>query len=74
VVQMAGGAILAGEAAWLCSAAWERWIGHGGIMEKLGAVFVPLALASLLYGAVLLWLNVPQAREFFGLLRRKLRI
>ncbi|MBI2947573.1 MAG: murein biosynthesis integral membrane protein MurJ, partial [Verrucomicrobia bacterium] len=46
VVQMAGGAILAGEAAWLCSAAWERWIGHGGIMEKLGAVFVPLALAS----------------------------
>jgi putative peptidoglycan lipid II flippase len=73
VLQMAGGAILAGEAAWLGSAAWERWMGHAGLAENLGAVFVPLAVASLLYGAVLLWLQVPQAREFFTLLRQKLR-
>ncbi|MBM3841118.1 MAG: murein biosynthesis integral membrane protein MurJ [Verrucomicrobia bacterium] len=73
VVQMAGSAILAGEAAWLCSAAWERWIGHVGIVESLGAVFVPLTIASLLYGAVLLGLKVPQAREFLDLLQQKLR-
>jgi hypothetical protein len=48
-------------------------MGHAGLAENLGAVFVPLAVASLLYGAVLLWLQVPQAREFFTLLRQKLR-
>lgn len=68
LVRLAGGAMLAGEVAWLCSAAWERWIGHGGLMEKTGAVFVPMGLASATYALALLWLKVPQAREFFDLL------
>lgn len=73
LVRMTSSAILAGVVAWLGSAAWERWIGHGGIVEKLGAVFLPMSIASLSYGGALLWLRVPQAREFFDLLRRKLR-
>lgn len=72
-VFMAGGAILAGEIAWLGSEEWERWIGHAGSLKKLGAVFVPMAIASLAYGAALLWLRVPQAREFFDLFCRKFK-
>lgn len=71
ILSMAGGAIVAGEAAWLLSGAWERSIGHSGFIQKLGAVFIPLGVASLVYGAILLWLKVPQAQDFLGLLRRK---
>ena len=71
IFSMAGGAIVAGEAAWLLSGAWERSIGHSGFIQKLGAVFIPLGVASLVYGAILLWLKVPQAQDFLGLLRRK---
>jgi putative peptidoglycan lipid II flippase len=72
VISMAGGAVMAGEIAWLASRGWEKWVGHAGFLDKLGAVFVPMALASLIYGVVLLWLKVPQAREFVELLRQKL--
>jgi hypothetical protein len=33
-----------------------------------------MGIASLVYGAALLWLGVPQAREFLELLRQKLRL
>jgi putative peptidoglycan lipid II flippase len=68
---MAGGAIVAAEVAWLVNRAWEGSIGHAGPIQKLGSVFIPLAISSLVYGLVLLWLKVPQARDFFELLRRK---
>ena len=71
ILSMAGGAIVAGEVAWLLSGAWERSIGHSGFIQKLGAVFIPLGVASLVYGAILLWLKVPQAQDFLDLLRRK---
>jgi putative peptidoglycan lipid II flippase len=72
LIGMAGGAILAGEVAWLVSRAWEDWIGHSRFIDKAGAVLVPMAAASLIYGAILLWLKVPQAREFVDLLRQRI--
>ncbi len=73
VVRMAGAALIAGEAAWLASRAWERSIGHARFLEKSGAVFVPMALACLVYGLVLLWLKVPQAQDFLEMLQHRLR-
>jgi putative peptidoglycan lipid II flippase len=72
-INMLGSAILAGEIGWVSSRAWERWIGHVHFVEKAGAVFVPMAVACLVYGLALLWLKTPQAQEFFGLLLGKLR-
>jgi putative peptidoglycan lipid II flippase len=72
-LNMAGAAILAGQIAWLTERMWELWIGHAGLPARLGAVFVPMGIASLIYGLALLWLKTPQAEDFFGLLRQKLR-
>jgi putative peptidoglycan lipid II flippase len=69
---MVGAAILAGEAAWVTSKLWDRQIGHGPLPQRLGAVLIPMAVASLVYGLVLLWLKIPQAQEFFALLRKRL--
>ncbi|MBM3834811.1 MAG: murein biosynthesis integral membrane protein MurJ [Verrucomicrobia bacterium] len=71
---MTGAAIVAGEVAWLVNSAWERSIGHASLMEKLAAVFLPLGVASLVYGLILLWLKVPQAQDFFQLLRQKVKL
>ena len=68
---MLGAALLAGEVAWLTLRAWDRWIGHTGLIQRLGAVFIPMAVASLVYGLSLLWLKTPQAQEFFRMLRQK---
>jgi putative peptidoglycan lipid II flippase len=67
-----GAGIAAGEAAWLLTRGWEKWVGHGHLLAKAGAVFIPAALAGLLYWGILLWLRVPQAADFLGLLRRRL--
>ena len=70
---MLGAAILAGQIAWMSARLWDRWLGHASFLQRAGAVFVPMALASLVYGLALLWLKTPQAQEFFHLLRQKVR-
>jgi len=69
--RLVGAAIVAGEAALLASNGWEKWIGHPHLIEKLGAVFIPAALAGLAYWGILLWLRVPQAWDFFALLQQR---
>lgn len=71
LLTMVGAAILGGQVAWMSSRAWEKSIGHGDFAEKLGAVFVPMALACVVYGGVLLWMRVPQALEFAHLMRAR---
>lgn len=73
IVVMAGAAVFAGQMAWLGSRIWERTMGHDNFLERLGAVFVPIALAGLIYWVLLLWFKIPQAEEFSSLLRTKLR-
>jgi putative peptidoglycan lipid II flippase len=74
IISMIGGAILGGEIAWLVSQQWEKWVGHAGFVEKFGSVFVPMGIASIIYGVVLLWLKVPQAWDFVDLFRRKVAL
>jgi putative peptidoglycan lipid II flippase len=71
LVQMTSGAVLAGLAAYATSLAWENQIGGGTIPKRIGAVFVPVAAASLTYLGALAWMKVPQARDVLGLLRKR---
>jgi peptidoglycan biosynthesis protein MviN/MurJ (putative lipid II flippase) len=67
------GAVLAGGIAaglvWL----WERNLGHLTFALKLGVVFVPCAVAGLVYWLVALLGGVAAAKEILVLLRRVLR-
>jgi len=69
--RLLGAGIIAGEVAWGTSQGWNAWIGHDNLVEKLGAVFIPAALAGLTYGMVLLWLKAPQALDFWQLVRAR---
>ncbi|MHB8521374.1 MAG: murein biosynthesis integral membrane protein MurJ [Limisphaerales bacterium] len=70
---MLGAAILAGVAAWLVHRGWERWLGHAKLAWKIGAVFVPMGIACLVYAAIALAMKIPQAHELLDLIREKLR-
>ncbi len=73
LVQMLGAGILAGIFAYAASYAWENKIGGANLYQRLGAVFVPIAIATGTYLGALLWMRVPQAHDVFGLLRGKFR-
>jgi putative peptidoglycan lipid II flippase len=72
MLALLAGAVLAGEAAFLLYRFWDQRIGHASLPQRLGAVFVPMILAGIIYGAVALWLKVPAAQEIFRLLRANL--
>ena len=65
--------ILAAETAGLTSARWEYAMGHQGLVMRLGAVFVPMTAASLVYLLVALWFKVVPAKELSGLVVQRLR-
>jgi putative peptidoglycan lipid II flippase len=73
VAAVSGAATLAGVTAWGSNALWERWLGHAHLPQQLGAVFVPMLLAGMVYLALALWLKLPQAREILGLVRGRFR-
>lgn len=70
LVNMFGAAIMAGTVAWFSYWQWDRHLGHANLFSRLGAVFVPIAAASLTYIGLCLWLRIPQANEIRNLLRR----
>ena len=69
---IAGAGVIAGFIAHLTWRAWEKGMGQETLWAKLGAVFVPMALAGLAYWMIALVLRVPAAREITALLRRRL--
>ena len=64
-------AVLAGVTAAALLSLWDRQLGHATLTLKLGAVFVPGAIAGLIYWLVALWFKVPAAREMTELVRQK---
>ena len=66
-------AVLSGVIAGLLSWFWEKHMGHGTLPLKLGAVFVPGAIAGLVYWLVALWLKVASAHEMFALFLQRFR-
>jgi putative peptidoglycan lipid II flippase len=66
-------AVLAGIVAHLLSAYWEQRLGNQTLPLKLGAVFVPGAVAAGFYWLIALWLRVPSAQEITALFMSKFR-
>jgi len=66
-------AIFAGFVAFMLSAFWERHIGHSSLPRKLGAVFVPGALAGVIYWLLAIAGKVPAAGEIVHLATARLR-
>lgn len=70
-VALAGG--VAGALAWLGHHEWERWIGHGALPQKIGAVFAPALAAAAVYAIITLAFRLPAAIEMRDLVLEKLR-
>jgi putative peptidoglycan lipid II flippase len=60
--------------AWGTQFVWEQRLGHETFWPKLGHVFVPMCVASLVYFAAAFSLRVPFAHDFITLLRKRLRV
>jgi putative peptidoglycan lipid II flippase len=67
-------AVLAGMIAAVLSRLWEQRMGHGSLVLKVGAVFVPGAVACGIYWLVAFWFSVPAAREMTELIRRRMGV
>ena len=73
ILRMLAAVLVAGVVAWGLSRWWTGAIGHAGMWQRLGDVFVPMTAASLIYWLLTLWFKVPPALEIKNLLRQKLR-
>src|SRR5438552_4982445 len=69
-----GSAIVAGGAAWAAGHYWQRSLGHDGLPVRLGAVFVPMTLAGLIYWGTTFCLRVPAAQEIAALVLQKFHV
>jgi putative peptidoglycan lipid II flippase len=67
--------MLAGAVAWGGWQFWEKFIGHSTIVLQIGAVFVPAAMAGLIYWLIALFCKIPAAQEMtaFALAKFKRR-
>jgi hypothetical protein len=66
-------AVAAGAVAWFLGRLWTSKLGHDTLPVKLGAVFVPGAIAGVTYWLLALWGKVPAATEILAFLSRRLR-
>jgi hypothetical protein len=64
-------AVFAGLIAWVLGSMWEKRLGHATVALKIGSVFVPGGVASLLYWLVAVWAKVPAAHDLFALFQRR---
>jgi putative peptidoglycan lipid II flippase len=71
LVHSFGAALLAGFTAWILYTLWDKRLEHSSFLVKLGAVFIPMAIASIMYWLTTWFLGIPQARELWNLLLRQ---
>jgi putative peptidoglycan lipid II flippase len=65
--------VLAGVVAWSGWHFWESRLGHATLALKIGAVFVPAALAGLVYWLAALAFKIPAAKELLEFALAKLK-
>ncbi|MCL5099318.1 MAG: murein biosynthesis integral membrane protein MurJ [Candidatus Omnitrophica bacterium] len=70
---MVAASVFAGGMAWGLNRVWENALGHTTLASRIGAVFAPMIAAGFLYFSIALIMGIPQAHEFLGLFRQKLR-
>jgi peptidoglycan biosynthesis protein MviN/MurJ (putative lipid II flippase) len=68
-----GATLLACLTAWGTNTLWESHYGHKVLWARAGAVFVPMILATLVYGLAALFLKLPQFSELRSLITRRRR-
>ncbi len=73
VLLMSACAVVTGASAWGGQYLWRTRWGHATLWLKLGEVFVPMAIAGLLYWGLALALGIPQAKELNRLLLGRLK-
>lgn len=67
LLALAAAGAAAGIVAWLASSVWEQRLGHGNLILKVGAVFGPALVGTLVYWGIAVWLRVPSAAEMWKL-------
>ncbi len=72
VFHMAGAVAVAGVISWILSHWWDGNIGHASFWQRLGSVFVPMTVASVIYWGLTVWFKVPPALEIGSLLFHRL--
>lgn len=68
-----GAALAAGLVAWGAWRGWSHWVGCATLLQRIGEVFVPMALATGTYFGLTLWLKVGYPKDVLGLLLARLR-
>jgi putative peptidoglycan lipid II flippase len=71
LLNMLGAAILAGIVAWGLYFYWDKAMDNKTLFARIGAVFIPIGGASLVYIGLCLWMRVPQADELRRLILRQ---
>ena len=66
-------AMLAGVTAFWLYHLWDGKFGHGTLPTKIGAVFVPGAVAGGVYWLLAVLARIPSATEMGGLITKRLR-
>jgi putative peptidoglycan lipid II flippase len=65
-------AIFAGAIAWISGSMWETRLGHATVALKIGAVFVPGGIATLVYWVLAVWAKIPAAHDLLVLFQRRM--
>lgn len=71
LLTMAFCAALSGITAWMTSRYWEDRLGHGSLGMSIGAVFIPILTASLVYWVASLAGGIGEAKEMKALLLKR---
>jgi putative peptidoglycan lipid II flippase len=64
--------LIAGLLAWTGRWWWGGHLGHATLALKLGEVFVPMIIATVVYFSLGMWLKIPSAGEIFRLVKGQL--
>ena len=67
-----GAGVAAGLVAWGSLAWWTEQFGDESLEARLGAVFVPMGLASAVYFGLGIWLRVPFVKDLIAMVRGRL--
>jgi hypothetical protein len=65
--------VVAGVVAWSLAGYWNRQFGHANIWTRIGEVFVPMTVASLIYFGLAWWLKVPFLKDLGNMVPGRLR-
>jgi putative peptidoglycan lipid II flippase len=50
---------------------WNRWVGHATLPTKMGATFIPMAVATVAYFLMATWLKIREASDVLAVLWRR---